>query len=378
MKEPYRVIQWGTGNTGSHALRFLLEDAAFDVVGVWVGREQNVGRVAGELAGLHRIGPTATADVDALVALDADCVVYMAAEPKGSPAKPGTDGWRSVETICRLLASGKNVVSVGISGLTNPKTFGPEVYDRLRTAADTGGSTFFGTGIEPGFMCDALALSLTGVSRDIRSIRTQEIISYATYDQPSYHVSQGGIWGAPCDSRYADSFGKRVLAAGMGAPVLFLADALGVELDEVTANAEFASADQAFDVPMGPIAPGTIAGYRFEVLGLVNGASVIAVEHVTRIHAEVAPAWPNLDPGGFRVLVDGTPSYSVEVAFEEDDPNIAACTGTAARAVNAIPAVCRAPAGVCSFLDLPMISAVGSVGKRLGPYERMTHLVGGD
>jgi hypothetical protein len=331
-------------------------------VGIWVSREQNVGRSAGDLAGRRDDGPRATADIDALVALDADCVSYMAAEPKGSPTRSGTDGWLSVEAMCRLLASGKNVVSTGISGLMNPHGYGEEVYDRLHAAAETGQSTFFGTGIEPGFMCDALALALSSVSRDIRSIRTQEIISYATYDQPSYHVSQGGIWGAPSDDRYAGSFAARVLAAGMGAPVRLLAQALHLDLDEVTAAVEFAHAEHDFEVPMGPIGAGTIAGYRFEVLGLVDGTPAIAVEHVTRIHPEIAPEWPNLDPGGFRVLLDGTPSYTVEVVFEEDDPNIAACTGTAARAVNAIPLVCAAPAGVLSFLDLPMISAAGSVG----------------
>ena len=61
------------------------------------------------------------------------------------------------------------------------------------------------------------------------------------------------------------------------------------------------------------------------------------------------------------MLLNGTPSYKVEVVFDEDDANIAGCTGTAARAVNAIPVVCAAPSGVCSFLDLPMISAAGSV-----------------
>ena len=165
---PYRVIQWGTGNTGAHTLRFLLDDPAFDVVGVWVSREQNVGRTAGELAGLATGGPSATHDVDDLVALAADCVVYMAAEPSGSPKEPGTDGWESVDTMCRLLASGKNVVATGISGLTNPRAFGNDVYDRLRQAAESGGTTFFGTGIEPGFMCDALALSLSSISRNVR------------------------------------------------------------------------------------------------------------------------------------------------------------------------------------------------------------------
>lgn len=146
---PHRVIQLGTGNTGAHSLHFLLADPAFNVVGVWVNRERNVGRTAGELAGRAANGPRATRDVDDLVALDADCVVYMAAEPSGPPNEPGADGWDSVETMCRLLDSGKNVVATGISGLTNPRAFGDGVYNRLRLAADSGGTTFFGTGIVP-------------------------------------------------------------------------------------------------------------------------------------------------------------------------------------------------------------------------------------
>jgi len=357
---PYRVIQWGTGNTGAHTLRFLLEDPAFEVVGVWVSREQNVGRTAGELAGSVTGGPPATHDVDDLVALDADCVVYMAAEPNGSPKQPGTDGWESVDTMCRLLASGKNVVATGISGLTNPRAFGDDVYDRLRLGAESGGTTFFGTGIEPGFMCDALALGLSSISRDIRSIRAQECLSYATYDQPNYHVSRGGIWGAPCDPSYADAFGDHILAAGMGGPVLLLAKALGVTLDDVTAVVDLAAADVDFEVPMGPIGRGTVAGYRFELLGMVGSEARIAVEHVTRIHPDVAPHWPSVGTGGFRVIVEGTPSFTAEVVFDEDDQTTAGCVATAARVVNSIPIVCAAPSGVCSFLDLPMISAKGS------------------
>jgi hypothetical protein len=357
---PHRVIQWGTGNTGAHTLRFLLEDPAFDVVGVWVNREQNVGRTAGELAGLATHGPRATHDVEDLVALDADCVVYMAAEPSGSPKVPGTDGWESVDTMCRLLASGKNVVATGISGLTNPRAFGDGVYDRLRRAAESGGTTFFGTGIEPGFICDALALSLTSISRNIRSIRAQECLSYATYDQPNYHVSHGGIWGAPCDPSYGDAFADHILAAGMGGPVLLLADALGVTLDDLVAVVDLAPAGEDFDVPMGPIGKGTVAGYRFELLGMVGTEVRIAVEHVTRIHPDVAPHWPSVGPGGFRVIVEGTPSFTTEVVFNEDDQTTAGCVATAARVVNSIRTVCVAPSGVCSFLDLPMISAAGA------------------
>lgn len=56
-------------------------------------------------------------------------------------------------------------------------------------------------------------------------------------------------------------------------------------------------------------------------------------------------------------MIDGSPSFTTEVVFDEADPNIAGGTGTAARAVNSVSVVCAAPAGVCSFLDLPIIPA---------------------
>jgi 4-hydroxy-tetrahydrodipicolinate reductase len=146
----------------------------------------------------------------------------------------------------------------------------------------------------------------------------------------------------------------------MGAPIGLLADALSITLDDVTANVELAEAPETFDIPIGPIGKGSIGGYRFEVLGIVGGEAVLAVEHITRVHASVAPHWPVLEPGGFRLFVQGTPSYRIEVVVDEPDANVGACTGTAARAVNAVRAVCAAPPGVCSFLDLPLMTA-GSI-----------------
>jgi 2,4-diaminopentanoate dehydrogenase len=361
MSGPYRVVQWGVGNTGAKSLRFILDDPALELVGLFVSRRANVGRDAGELAGGDLIGVAATSDAGAIIATKADCVVYMAAEPTGSPAQEGTAAWQSVATICQLLASGKNVVSTGISGLANPRAFGDEVAARLSEAAQQGGTTFFGTGIEPGFMCDALALTLTSVTREVRSIRTQEMISYATYDQPGMHVSNGGMWGAPCEKAFSDTFAERLIAGGMGGPVTILADVLAIPIDDVTARVELAEAPESFELPIGVIAEGSLAAYRFEVLGLIKGEPVVAVEHITRIHDRAAPHWPALNPGGFRILIEGTPSYRVEVVIDEADANIGACTGTAARAVNAIPVVCAAPSGVCSFLDLPLIPAVRTV-----------------
>jgi 4-hydroxy-tetrahydrodipicolinate reductase len=112
---------------------------------------------------------------------------------------------------------------------------------------------------------------------------------------------------------------------------------------------------------MGPIQAGTIAGYRFEVAGVKSGTKVLALEHITRLDPAVAPNWPALDPGGFRVIVDGRPSFTTSVIFDQEDAAVAGCIATAARAVNAIPIVVDAPSGVCSSLDLPAITARGSM-----------------
>ena len=73
--------------------------------------------------------------------------------------------------------------------------------------------------------------------------------------------------------KYADGFAKRVLAAGMGAPILLLADALGVELDDLVSSAEIEAIDKDLDLPMGPIPAGTIAGYRLRGMGRARRAT---------------------------------------------------------------------------------------------------------
>lgn len=72
-----RVAQWATGNIGTRALRAVVEHPALELVGVHVHSAAKVDRDAGELCGLGTTGVAATGDVDDIVALDPDCVLYM-------------------------------------------------------------------------------------------------------------------------------------------------------------------------------------------------------------------------------------------------------------------------------------------------------------
>ena len=108
------------------------------------------------------------------------------------------------------------------------------------------------------------------------------------------------------------------------------------------------------------VEPGTTAAMRFEVMGIVEGKPRLVVEHVTRLDDALAPEWP-AGNGSYRVIIKGNPSMRCEFEFEDEhgDHAVGGVVLTATRIVNAIPAVCAAPPGQLSALDLPMITGRG-------------------
>src|SRR5258706_3783043 len=150
-----RVIQWATGVVGRHAAAAIAAHPDLELVGARVYDEAKAGRDVGALCGLAPIGVIATTSSDEVIALDADCVFYA--------ARGELDPMRAIDDICRLLESGKNVVSTAVTGLIYPKSFGPAVCDRIEKACRVGNASFHGTGIEPGWASEGLPLTMSGL-----------------------------------------------------------------------------------------------------------------------------------------------------------------------------------------------------------------------
>ena len=109
---PQRVIQWATGTVGIHAVPAIVAHPDLELAGLWVHSDDKAGRDAGELCGIEPVGVTATQDADALLGLDADCICYTA----HSDVRPD----EVVDDLCRMLASGKNVVNTSFVPLLYP------------------------------------------------------------------------------------------------------------------------------------------------------------------------------------------------------------------------------------------------------------------
>ena len=347
----YRVVHYGTGFAGIHGLRGIISHPELELVGLVVHSDDKVGRDAGELAGVGPVGVVASQDVDAAIALSADAFCYMAT----------THGRMKVGIgeLSRILEAGTNVVTTSFGALIHPGTARSDVLARLEESAKQGGVSLFSTGIEPGFFSDYLPVIMTGCSQRIDSIRVYELAVYESGHQSDEVAFDIFGLGNPIDSSppIVDPAGLRNWAGVVTA----IAEQLGVTLDGIETSHELLPADEGFEYQGRRIEAGTIAGVRFEIAGVVNGQTKVAVEHVTRTREEHAPQWARgLAGDAYRVVIEGSPHIDCEFNFREGHDHLAGGFNiTAMRAVNAIPLVCQAKPGVLSTFDLPPVTGRG-------------------
>jgi 4-hydroxy-tetrahydrodipicolinate reductase len=352
---PIRVALIGTGNVGKPALVHLINDARFELTGVWVSSEAKAGRDAAELAGLDgATGVTATNDLDAVLATDPECAVYTALADNRLPD--------ALEDYRRILAAGVNVVGSSAVFLQYPWQVIPdELLKPIEDAAQAGKSSAFVNGIDPGFANDLLPLALASTCQSIDQVRCMEIINYDTYDSADVMFGVMGF-GKPLDE-IPMLLQPGVLSLAWGSVVRQLAAGLGISLDEVSETYVREPAPEDFDIASGHIEKGSAAALRFEVRGMVDGNAAVVLEHVTRLRNDLSPDWPQpaQQGGSYRIEITGEPSYALDLCLSSPngDHNHAGLVATAARVVNAIPAVVAAAPGIRTTLDLPLITGKG-------------------
>ncbi len=368
-----KVGVWGPGSMGVIALRGVIDHPELQLTDLVVHSDAKVGRDAGELCGIAPVGVVATQDPAPMLAGDADAVVYAA----GANLRP----LEAVADMVSILRSGKDVVSCSVVPLVFPEAVNSAFTEPLRQAALDGGASFFTTGIDSGFANDVLPLVLSGASRVIESVRVTEMFNYATYPDKAAVYEILGFGKPPEFSAFAATPG--VFTFGWGPVLHQLAAGLGTTIDHIDESVERVAAPEPFDTPTGHIAAGTIAAMRSTLTGYVGDTPTFIVDHVTRMRDDIAPDWPQphicIPPkdlgyglasgrGLYRVEIEGSPNMRCEFEMADDhDHDLGARMAGASRMVNAIPAVCAAPPGLLSALDLPLITGAGLVRPVVGP-----------
>lgn len=345
-----RVVQFSTGNVGKHSLRAIIGRPDLELVGVHASGPDKIGRDAAELCGLSEpTGILATGDIDALIALSPDCVVYTALGE--------TRPMEAIEEMSRFLSAGINVVGTSMVWLVTPRQADDWLRAPLEQACAAGDSSLFVNGIDPGYSGDTAVHAALSLVTRAESVTVQEIFDYGNYDDYEYTGTAMGFGTTPQDATPM-AFQPGVITSMFGGLVRNLAGHLAVELDEVRQRYEPWYTDQRIECTMMTVEPGQLAAIRFAVEGVRDGVPVITVEHTTRLTPAAAPEWeypPDGQSGVHKVIVEGEPRIEVSTHLSHPtlDVTDAGCLATAARAVNAIDWVCRAPSGLLAIEDVP-------------------------
>ncbi len=339
----HRVVQWTTGNVGKSSVRAIAANPTLELIGCYAWSPEKAGRDVGELCGLTPLGVHATNDIDALIALEPDCVVY-------NPM------FADVDELVRILEAGINVV--GTAGFVTGHFLG-EGRERIVEACKRGGSTIFGSGINPGFI-QLFAIVSAGLSDRVDKVSMLESADTTIYNSPATEIPMG--FGYPLDQPGLPAITEKGSGVFRDA-VLLLADALGAELDEVRCDVEYARTTEDLHLPGDwTIGKDCVAGVDVRWKGIVADREVIEIRGRWRKGQTLDPDWP-LDMG-YTIEVQGRPTIKTTLSFLPppdfqgetlDDYIMLGLTITAMPAITAIPAVVAAPPGIATYNDLPLL-----------------------
>jgi hypothetical protein len=336
-----RVVQWTTGNVGQRSVRAVVARPDLELVGCYAWSPDKVGRDVGELCGIDPVGVAATDDIDALLALGPDVVVY-------NPMWPSTD------EVVRILAAGVNVVTTAafINGRGNLAD-----RERILGACEQGGSSIFGTGISPGFV-ELIGIATANLCDRIDKITIDEGSDTTLYDSPATELPCG--FGRPIDDPELPGMAARGTAV-FGEAVALVADALGIELDGIVCEAEYAKATEDVVMDSWTIAAGHVAGVYASWQGRVGDRTVVELNVRWRKGQALEPDWPIKE--GHVIRIDGRPTVTATLEYLPP-PDFEATTFadfmvlgmimTAMPAINAIPRVVAAAPGIVTYTDLPL------------------------
>ncbi|HKE74970.1 MAG TPA: hypothetical protein VKB57_15215 [Acidimicrobiales bacterium] len=336
-----RVVQWTTGNVGRRSVRAVVAHPDLDLVGCYAWSPAKVGRDVGELCGIDPVGVAASDDVDALLALRPDCVVY-------NPM------WPDVGEVVRILEAGVNVVST--AAFVNGRRLGAD-RDRLVAACAQGGASLFGTGISPGWV-ELMGIATANICDRIDKITIDEASDTTLYDSPDTERPAG--FGRPLDDPELPGMAEAGTAV-FGEAVALVADALGVELDAIVCEAEYARTTEDVVMDSWTIPAGCVAGVAASWQGRVGDRTVVELNVRWKKGQTLEPDWTIEE--GHVIRVEGRPTVTVRLEYLPP-PDFEATTFadfmvlgmimTAMPAVNAIPLVVAAPAGIVTYNDLPL------------------------
>jgi 4-hydroxy-tetrahydrodipicolinate reductase len=211
--------------------------------------------------------------------------------------------------------------------------------DRLATKAKV---AVIGTGVNPGFVMDALPIALTGICERVDRIRINRVQDASVRRLPFQQKIGSGLTRAEFQKKVDDHSVRHV---GLSESVMMIADAFGWKLDEVTDDIKPRIAETRVSSPFLTVEPGLVCGLEQDGIGWKNGTPLIILHMEAYLGA----------PESFdSVVIDGVPRIEQKI-----DGGVHGDVATASITVNSIPKILDARPGLRTMRDMALPSWFG-------------------
>lgn len=332
-----RIAVCGLGTIGSQVARLLIEHRDdVELVGAASKDGSQIGRALHDVLGLSSgSGPVVADSVQAVIPARPEAVVLAT----------GSFLPDVLEDVLACARAGVNVVSP-CEELAYPFTRDPATAQEIDEAARAGGATILGSGVNPGFIFDALLATTTGVCWDVRAVRGRRVVDTVEFGQ-NIHLRLGIGYTA---EEFEEGHANGSIAGHVGFPesIQILCERLGVELDRpVEERFEPLIAETPAPTKYGEVAAGRSEGFIQRATGTVGGREFIRLELVLHLRPREAGYEPE-----DTFEIDGL--HPVRLAL---NPGMDAVLATSAELVNSLPGLIRAEPGLKTVKDLPVATA---------------------
>jgi len=355
MNAPIRVFQVATGNVGSEMIKRIATQPDLELIGLHCYTTDKVGRDAGEIVGLPPIGVVATGSVEEIIAAKPDVLTFHGVFP-------------DEDLYVKVLEAGINIVTTAdwITGHhrneNHPHSSGKATTEVLQQACAKGGSTFYGTGMNPG-LCQILGVINSCNVSEIENITVIESVDVSCHHSVGSWQMCG--YGLPVDDTRIPGMlevGTRVFADG----VYLMADCFGLELDDVTFSYELGACTEDIDLGWYQLPKGSLGANYLKYQGIVDGVPKVEVHLEWQMTRHTEPRWKVQHC--YITKIQGDPCISsthkilpkpgVDIYSPEAVASIG-MTITGMPALNAISTVVAAPPGLLTSADVPLRGFAG-------------------
>jgi 2,4-diaminopentanoate dehydrogenase len=323
-----RVVQFGVGPIGASIVRLMRQKSGVEIVGAIDRDPAKAGKDLGEVVGADDApwGVGVVADSGEILEKPVDVVVHSTSSYLKSV----------MDQLLECIAAGCCIVST-CEELAYPFRKSPDLAAKLDSAAKDEGVALVGTGVNPGFVLDKLVLTLSAVSQSVDSARAIRVVDASKRRLPL----QKKIGAGMTPEEFCAQVDAGVIKHhGLPESVAMVADGLGFEIDDIAETIQPVIAQENVRTEFLEVAPGQVAGVHQIARGTSNGEEKIFLELQMYVGAK--------NPAD-TIELKGRPNLSLVIPGGTHGD-----VATAAIAVNAIPAIVAAPAGLRTSRDLPL------------------------